>query len=200
MVFMKYRKLCGKFSQKEILELSVATVALAIALFNLFFRNLGPGYFLLALLFSALSFIPHELAHRFTAGYMNTRAKFELFPLGVALAIISSFFGFIFAAPGAVRLYSREEERYGLVITELTPRQLALIAMAGPLFNIIFGLLFLTLGKFFPPAIFGAKLNFFLAFFNLIPVQPLDGAKAILWRTKYWFVLILASFLLWILV
>jgi Zn-dependent protease len=72
--------------------------------------------------------------------------------------------------------------------------------MAGPLFNIIFGLLFLTLGKVFPPAIFGAKLNFFLAFFNLIPVQPLDGAKAILWRTKYWFVLILVSFLLWILV
>lgn len=197
MVIMKFRNLYGPFDQRELTELSIATLSLTIAFYN-FFNFKGAGNFLLILLITTFSFVPHELAHKFTAIYMKTKARFEIFILGVILAIATSFFGFIFAAPGAVRLLAREEERYGLRITELTPRQMSLISMAGPVLNIVFGLIFLALSEFYNPLILGARLNFVLAFFNLLPIPPLDGSKAILWKPILWFALFALSFILWL--
>ena len=94
------------------------------------------------------------------------------------LALAFSFFGFIFAAPGAVFIS-------GLITKERNGK----ISLAGPLTNIFLAVLFLILIFFVPEtgfladlAKFGLTINSLLAAFNMIPVMPFDGGKIILWN------------------
>lgn len=50
------------------------------------------------------------------------------------------------------------------------------VFIAGPLVNILFGILFLLFEKT-ETFLFLSKINFLLAFFNLLPVYPLDGGR-----------------------
>jgi len=65
-------------------------------------------------------------------------------------------------------------------------RDQALIAFAGPLSNLILALLLSLVYKLVPSGFMSSSifllinLNLVLAFFNLIPVEPLDGFKVVL--------------------
>ena len=41
----------------------------------------------------------HELGHKFVAMKYGCQAEFKLWPLGLLIAVITSFFGFVFFAP-----------------------------------------------------------------------------------------------------
>ena len=93
-----------------------------------------------------------------------------------------AFTGFFIAAPGAVwhRGY-------------LTPRQGGLIALAGPVTNLVLSVVFLlvliaiaALGLPLPMLLVsicyvGFKFNAWLGLFNMIPAGPFDGAKVLAW-------------------
>ena len=93
---------------------------------------------------------------------------------------ITSMFGFIFAAPGAVQfagLYDRESE--------------GKIAVAGPGTNVLIGVIaFLAYTLVHVGVIAStillwvAWLNLWFALFNLIPFPPLDGSKVFYWNSK----------------
>ena len=51
-------------------------------------------------------FILHELGHKFVSMKYGYWAEFKLWPQGLIFALITSFFGFVFAAPGAVYTYA----------------------------------------------------------------------------------------------
>ena len=57
------------------------------------------------------------------------------------------------------------------------------VGLAGPLSNIILGTIFALIVRFIPSEqgrtifLFAAYINFILAFFNLIPIPPLDGSR-----------------------
>ena len=121
-----------------------------------------------------VGFIFHELGHKFVAMHYGYYAEYELWPTGLLIALVSSFFGFIFAAPGAVVIYSQgmEEKTNGI------------ISIAGPIVNIILGLIFFlilgSLGDFvyteagaivYLICVLGTRINFFLAAFNLLPYK-----------------------------
>jgi len=96
-----------------------------------------------------------------------------------------------FFAPGAV---------YTSTYKRPDPKEEGLISAAGPVANIILAGLFFLLaagtansdiwslvGKF------GFQVNLWLAAFNLIPFPPLDGVKILRWNKVVWFVMVVIS-------
>ena len=142
-----------------------------------------------------ISVIIHEMAHGYAAlwqgdptaklqGRLSPNPAVHLDPLMSIIIpglLIYSNAGFIFGAakPVPYNPYNFRNQKWGE----------AIVAFAGPLSNIILALLFI--GLIYAAPIIGLNqqfvqlsyqiviLNFFLAFFNLIPLAPLDGSKII---------------------
>jgi Zn-dependent protease len=95
--------------------------------------------------------------------------------------------GFVIAAPGAVYI-SPYKKGFAFRISHLTKKQYAIISLAGPLINIIMSISLLSLNILYPLELFTltAKISFFLAFFNLLPIPPMDGSKIMSWNFKIW--------------
>ena len=185
------------FTGKEIRDLVISFIVIALG-FTILYSN--GDYSNVTLIFPVVmigvgaGFIFHELGHKFVAMHYGYYAEYELWPLGLLVALVSSFFGFIFAAPGAVVIFSNgmEEKTNGI------------ISIAGPIVNIILGLIFFlilgSLGSFgdfiytemgaivYLICMLGTRINFFLAAFNLLPIPPLDGSKVMSWSVPIWLV------------
>lgn len=144
--------------------------------------------FLISAFTVGLGFVLHELAHRHLARRYGCRAEFRSFPPFLAIAIASAFFGFIFAAPGAVFISGTSRSK-----------ESARIAASGPAMNIALAFAFIAL-RFLAPVsaiepvfFYGASINAFLAFFNLIPFGGFDGLKILRGDQKLFYVVMLAS-------
>ena len=193
----------GKFSSIEIKQLIISMTVLTIAFTFALTRNnlitgLSQGFNLSAipmgLLFSFLGivtgFVFHEMFHKFMAQKHGLWAEYRMFPQGLMLALILGLFTpFIFAAPGAV-MFRGGSRNY----------ETGLIAMAGPLANIIvslasLGLMLLFIENSLLGGLFGfiCLINAFLATFNLLPFGPLDGVKIIRWNATVWIIMLIAS-------
>ena len=183
-----------RFTKKEIRDLIISFIVIALG-FTILYSN--GDYSHITLIFPIVmigvgaGFIFHELGHKFSAMHYGYYAEYELWPTGLLIALVSSFFGFIFAAPGAVVIYSNGMEE----------RTNGIISIAGPLVNIALGLIFfIILGSLGNPiytetgdilsliCVLGTRINFFLAAFNLLPIPPLDGSKVLSWSVPIWVV------------
>jgi len=139
-------------------------------------------------------FLLHELAHKITAQRYGCFAEFRSFDQMLLLALAMSFFGFVFAAPGAVMIN-------GYVTRERNGK----ISLAGPLTNLFLALIFLSLYIIIDLALFrtitfyGFLINSWLGLFNLIPFGNFDGTKISRWSKKVYIpVLIFAIILVFI--
>ena len=142
-------------------------------------------------------FILHELGHKFVSMKYGYWAEFKLWPQGLIFALITSFFGFVFAAPGAVYTYAN------YMTDEINGK----ISIAGPIVNIVLALIFLAIATaVYPDALYsenialifiicatGYSINSFLAVFNLLPIGNLDGSKVLTWNIGIWLVTILIA-------
>jgi Zn-dependent protease len=149
---------------------------------------------LIAVATCGLGFVLHELAHRVVARNYGAEAHFFSNDQMLIISVLASFFFFI-AAPGAVwhRGY-------------LTPLQLGLVAIAGPVTNLTLGLLFFTVlmsaqilsipGSWLWFLWIGYYINAWLGLFNLIPVDPFDGGKVVRWnKVVYGITVVIALFM-----
>ena len=183
-----------RFTGKEIRDLIISFIVIALV-FTILYSN--GDYSHVTLIFPVVmigvgaGFIFHELGHKFVAMHYGYYAEYELWPTGLLIALVSSFFGFIFAAPGAVVIYSNGMEK----------KTNGLISIAGPIVNIVLGLIFFlilgSLGDFiytetgaivYLICVLGTRINFFLAAFNLLPIPPLDGSKVMSWSVPVWLI------------
>ena len=165
-----------QLSQKEAFDLTKAWVALSIAFGILLSSRFGVFSSILVSFFTVgLAFLVHELAHKYVAIHYGAKAEFKADDTMLALAILMSFLGFIFAAPGAV-----------MVRGFLTSRQNGLVSVAGPWSNVVLAILFfpLTFSSGFLGLIgyYGFFINSFIGLFNMIPVWMFDGAKVLRWN------------------
>ena len=149
----------------------------------------------LPLAFAAVltGFLLHELAHKWMAQQYGCWAEYRGNKNGLYFALaISAFLGVLLAAPGAVMVSGR-----------VTDRQNGIIAAVGPITNIVIALVVLPVyiltnsmeGQITiinELARFIVLINLILAGFNMIPFQPLDGSKVIVWNKGAYFGIILA--------
>ena len=129
-----------KTSGKEIKDLLLAWLGLSLA-FTILFRSTGiVSALVIGLIGVGTGFLFHELAHKVVAQKYDLWAEFRANYNMIGLAILLSFAGFIFAAPGAVMIsgYNLTTERNGK------------ISLAGPLCNYIIAGIFLIAALIIP--------------------------------------------------
>lgn len=150
---------------REVIDLVAAWLILSLAFGNLL-GDTGLSTFITAFVTAGIGFLLHELAHRLVARNFGLGARFEADYSMLGLALLLSFAGFIFAAPGAV--YTQGSR---------SSRQQMLISVAGPVTNILLAAAFSfapgTLGEY------GFRINSWLALFNMIPFGGLDGESVL---------------------
>ena len=187
-----------KISRTEARDIIIAWLALGVA----FSISVGGGalgvsstlsggttyvleYFAVMLTVVGSGFVLHELSHKFVAERYGYWAEFRIWPMGIVLALITSFIGFIFAAPGATYIAGNDISEY----------QNAIISLAGPMLNVVVAAIFLpvlllgngnTNGLLGLLGLLGVYINVFLGAFNMLPIMPLDGAKVWRWSKVRW--------------
>lgn len=186
-----------KFTSSEVRDLIIAfiVISLCFAIANAG-RDVNAVLEILPVIMVGVGagFILHELGHKFVSMKYGYWAEFKLWPQGLIFALITSFFGFVFAAPGAVYTYAN------YMTDEINGK----ISVAGPIVNIVLAIVFILIAAAILPSavhsetfmlIFiicatGYSVNSFLAVFNLLPIGNLDGSKVLRWNVGIWIVTI----------
>lgn len=180
------------FSRKEIGHLLVGALLVAGVGASMVIYQFYNDYMILALmgLISTTSFFLHEIAHKIVAQREGLWAEFRLTLMGAILTLVSilpTFFKII--SPGAVMISGFPDSR-----------KLAKTSIAGPVTNIALSLAFFAVAFLLPKhafaLLFGAALNAWIAFFNLIPLGMLDGFKIFVWNKRIWAVTFALSMVL----
>lgn len=184
-----------QFSREEVRNLIIAFIVLSIC-FAISTVGLDVHGFIsclpIVMVGVAIGGILHELGHKFAAMKHGCRAEFELWPLGMLIAFVTSFFGVVFASAGSAHIYA----------DNISDEIMGKISIAGPMANIVLALIFIAIAALVYPLkshfdIFyliyligtvGFSVNSFLATFNLLPVYSLDGTKVMKWNIGIWIV------------
>jgi len=179
------------FEREEVRDLVKAWVMISLAFAIVFSGGLAlsAGFlvsFIVAGLTVGLGFLFHELAHKIVAVRYGCVAEFRARTSMLVLAVVMSFFGFVFAAPGAVWISGH-----------VSRRQHGIIAAVGPLMNLILAVVFIPF-LFFYPLIgsYGVMINAWLALFNLLPLPGFDGSKVLAWSKLSYVALFVPSLIM----
>ena len=182
-------------SRDELIALTKAWAAISFAFAILLSGSVfSPGFLFLFAVSGftvGLGFIFHEVAHKLVAQRFGCSAEFRSFDSMLLFAVLMSFFGFLFAAPGAV-----------MISGPVGRARNGKISAAGPLTNILLAALFgvLAITQTNPGirafASYGMQINSWLALFNMIPFWNFDGKKVLEWSKPLYFIIVGISVLL----
>ncbi|MGI0100221.1 MAG: site-2 protease family protein [Candidatus Micrarchaeaceae archaeon] len=150
-------------------------------------------YVPIAALAVSLSFILHEMMHKFFAQRYGAVAEFRTSWTGLVITLVTGMFGFLLGIPGATMIYT----------SGFTKRQDGIVSLVGPLTNLaVFGAFLAAALILNPPQSsylatalsFTIFISILLAFFNMLPIYPLDGSKVMRWNKPLYAVVMLAIF------
>jgi Zn-dependent protease len=145
------------------------------------------------------AFLFHELAHRFTAKKLNCSAVYRLWIPGVIFGLLMMLVGVKLIIVGAVVIGTYKFGRWGMKSRRPSIREIGFISVSGPLTNLVLVLVFKLLANsaafagLAPTLGYLATINLWIAFFNLMPIKPLDGSKVFFWNPRIWLLLVLFS-------
>jgi len=167
------------FSKTELKHLTIGALLVMGVGFSYFLSTTSASTLLnLAILSIAftLSFLLHELAHKFSAQHFNLWAEFRLTMQGALITLVSIFLPFKIISPGAV-----------MVAGAGTRETVGKMAISGPVTNIIISTACIMLAAVSQNLfLIVAFINALLAVFNLIPFGILDGMKVFRWNKTIW--------------
>jgi len=183
-------------SSKELKDLAIAWLFISIAFAIVQNGASFSSAFLISIAISGftvgIAFIFHEMSHKIVAQRYHCWAEFRADITMLSLALLMSFLGFVFIAPGAVMIYGN-----------VTKKQNGIISMAGPLTNIILAIILLPFALMLPFGVlanhlvsYGFMINAWLALFNMIPFWNFDGAKIYSWSKTAYIIIIIAAAIL----
>ncbi|MHA2151877.1 MAG: site-2 protease family protein [Candidatus Thorarchaeota archaeon] len=190
-----------RFSSREIRDLTIASILVILVGISIFgspsgiilaiqrlglYLSLGLWWLPVGMVAIFLvSFMAHELAHKFVAQNFGAWSEFRMIPTGYLLSAMAILFSVPIFGTGVV--YSS-----GMSNKE----QLGKTNLAGPLTNFVIAAVLmvtaLTMTIFTPLGFsnllfqFGIQLNAFLGLFNMIPLQPFDGGSVRDWSNRVW--------------
>jgi Zn-dependent protease len=190
-------------SPREIRDIVIAYVVLTCAFAFIFSGGIWNKQFHssfltllpIAALAVALSFILHELMHKFVAQHYGAWAEFRTWPAGLMVTIVSSMLGFLIGLPGATYIFSNS----------FTRRQNGIVSLAGPATNLVvffafvaIGLVVGTSGPSYLVLAIGVVMfiSLWLGFFNMLPIPPLDGSKVLAWDWRVYLAVMVPTILL----
>ncbi|TFF95522.1 hypothetical protein EU546_03135 [Candidatus Thorarchaeota archaeon] len=133
------------------------------------------------------SFMLHELAHKFVAQHYGMWSEFRMSPQGYYLSAIAILFAFPIFGTGVVYTSgssSREESAKSNLAGPLSNFVLAFAAAAIVVISVL-----LLGGVAYPFGLiaqYTISLNAMLGLFNMIPIQPFDGATVMNWNKAVW--------------
>ena len=134
-----------------------------------------------------LSFVLHELVHKYVAQHYGAIAGFRTSTTGLLITLATSLFGFLIGIPGATMIYAHH----------FTRRENGIVSLAGPLTNFAVFAVFLAITFIANPSPnsylsqtigFVTFISILLAFFNMLPIYPLDGSKVLHWSPPIYIV------------
>jgi Zn-dependent protease len=199
-----------RFSSTELRDLLISCVLVTLVSLSILGEGFGIGIMTtlsrLASYFSSplwwipvgmiviflLSFIGHELAHKFTAQHYGMWSEFRMTTMGYYLSAMAILFAIPIFGTGTV--YTS-----GTTNTE----QDAKTNLAGPMSNFVIAISLVAVAIFSsilfvePYYIlflvqYGVIINAILGLFNMIPFQPFDGGTVRQWSLPVWITLTVA--------
>jgi Zn-dependent protease len=165
------------FSKTELKHLAIGALLVMAVGFTYFLTTRANllNLTILSIAFT-LSFLLHELAHKFSAQYFNLWAEFRLTLQGALITLISIFLPFKIISPGSV-----------MIAGSGTRKTVGKTAISGPVTNIILSTICIIIAAFTQNLfLIVAFINALLAVFNLIPFGVLDGLKVFRWNKTIW--------------
>lgn len=176
----------GIFSEVEKKHILIATTVMVLVGLSLCWAS-DPLVFtvhswLLLLLIPGfvVSFVGHELAHKFLARKNGLWAEFRTNAYGLMMTVVSVLFPIKFLAPGQTNIQ-------GSARSEI----MGAIGLIGPGLNLVLGLGCLIVSRLSGPLldlafVELAVFNSWIAIFNLIPFGSLDGTLVFHWDKMRW--------------
>ncbi len=178
---------------KDIGEPASWILALIAMIFSIgkIWRVLDPQFYVSPYFTGILiGFLAHELAHRGVARKYGLYSQFYASPWGLLITFATGFIpGIIILAPGYVGVYAwGPTSRKGWIRS----------VESGPLTNVVLAVIFTVSGIIAANwlrhyMLIIAGINAWIAFFNLLPIPPLDGAKILRADPTIWGILIAVS-------
>lgn len=188
-------------NKKEIISILTATLVLGVTISLVESWNI----FLITSAFIFVAIFVNLLGKKVSSYYLDTETEVSLWefkrygykkhyhfskPLlaGIFVPLLVKFFSvgllnwmacLTFEVKGKIYRAARRHGIYSF--SEVTEREIGLIAIFGILFNLLFALIGYLLGV---PLL--AKLNLVYAFYNMIPISNLDGSKIFFGMKNVW--------------
>ena len=192
----------GRFSSTEIRDLIIASILVILVGISIFGNSFGilnaitvvggllsSGYWWIVVGTIGIflgSFMAHELAHKFVAQHYGMWSEFRMTLMGYYLSAMAILFSLPIFGTGVVYTSGTSNTEHSGKSNLAGPLTNFVIAAALAIISIILALLKVPMDIIGLLLRYGIQLNAFLGLFNMIPIQPFDGATIRFWNNKVW--------------